>query len=63
MPFLGLAEAVEMNAVVMAMIIALEIRTFLLALDNNTMMSFRYGYFSIVQYYLAGNGRYAMSLA
>lgn len=54
MPFLGLAQAVGLNAVVMAMIIALEINTFLLALDNNTMMSFRYGYFSIIQYFFAG---------
>lgn len=53
-PLVQMAQDVGLSVVVIALIIALEGNTFLLALDNNVMMSYRYGCYSIGDYFKAG---------
>lgn len=53
-PMTELAQEIGLSVVVVSLIIALEGNTFLLALDNNVMMSYRYGCYSIIDYFKAG---------
>lgn len=53
-PLLGIAQKTGVSAVLIAMLIAMETNTFLLALDNNVMMSYRHGCYTIIDYFKAG---------